>query len=130
MGKLQKLFSILTSILKNTLAITSTSNFLSIKIKFSKYPNVSEAALLEVFYALIRKVGFINESHIPKDIYQVAYELVKDVDSDDTPFVALNTYLNGYLWTGDIPLKDNLRAKGYKNVISTQDLLKMLEKTS
>lgn len=100
------------------------------KDKILKVSKLSESELLEVFYALIRRVAFINESHIPKDIYQFAYELVKDIDPNDTPFVALNTHLNAYLWTGDLQLRDKLKTKGYQNVISTRELLELLETAS
>ena len=45
---------------------------------------------------------------------------------DDLPFVALTSYLEGMLWTGDVKLLNGLRAKGYQKCISTEELLLML----
>jgi predicted nucleic acid-binding protein len=45
---------------------------------------------------------------------------------DDLPFVALTVYLEGLLWTGDFKLLNGLRAKGFTNCITTEELIKLL----
>ena len=47
------------------------------------------------------------------------------IDIDDTDFVAITKYLKGKLWTGDLQLSRGLKAKGFKNVLTTSDILKM-----
>jgi predicted nucleic acid-binding protein len=42
-----------------------------------------------------------------------AYDLCKDVDIKDTPFIALSIELKRPLWTGDKKLKEGLRSKGF-----------------
>lgn len=49
-------------------------------------------------------------------------ELCKDIDMDDTPFVATNDYVRGRLWTGDVKLLNGLTNKGYKRTVTTNEL--------
>lgn len=92
------------------------------KNKILRISKLEEEELLEVLYALLRKIEFVNEFHIPKANYVSAYNLAKDVDADDTPFIALTNALGGYYWTGDRKIYNSLRSRGYENVISTDDL--------
>ena len=49
--------------------------------------------------------------------------MVSDIDPDDIVFVALSLSLNAYLWTGDKALYDGLKAKGFKNILNTRDIM-------
>lgn len=40
----------------------------------------------------------------------------------DTPFVAINDYVRGRLWTGDVKLLNGLTIKGYKRIVTTNEL--------
>ncbi|HIH12377.1 TPA: hypothetical protein HA242_01515 [Candidatus Woesearchaeota archaeon] len=42
-----------------------------------------------------------------------AYDLCKEIDEDDAPFIALALEINGYLLTGDDKLKRGLKIKGF-----------------
>ena len=42
-----------------------------------------------------------------------AFRFCKDVDENDTAFVALTLELNALLWTKDDELKSGLRRKGF-----------------
>ncbi|MBK7098570.1 MAG: hypothetical protein IPH58_09725 [Sphingobacteriales bacterium] len=48
-----------------------------------------------------------------------------DIDIDDIDFVALARYLKGSLWTGDKLLYDGLKAKRFRTVYNTQDIIKL-----
>jgi predicted nucleic acid-binding protein len=74
---------------------------------------------------MLTKFTFINEELISQNDWQKAETLVADIDLDDTDFVALTTYLKGSLWTGDKPLYDGLKAKRFRIVYNTQDLIKL-----
>jgi predicted nucleic acid-binding protein len=68
---------------------------------------------------------------IPHDLvlahhWERAYDLVKDIDVDDDPFVALALHLRCPLWTGDKKLVRGLRRKGFKHVITSEELRKKL----
>ena len=49
-------------------------------------------------------------------------ETCQGIDIDDTPFVAINDYLRGKLWTGDKRLINGLIAKRYRRIVTTNDL--------
>lgn len=51
--------------------------------------------------------------------------LVGDIDLDDTDFVALTRHLKASIWTGDKPLYDGLKAKRFRSVYNTQDMIKL-----
>jgi predicted nucleic acid-binding protein len=54
--------------------------------------------------------------------------MVKEIDVDDTYFVALHLYLGHKLWTSDKKLIAGVEAKGYKIFITTAELRKKLYK--
>lgn len=74
---------------------------------------------------LFKRINFISEELIPEKQWLNAEEIVKDIDIDDLDFVALANFMKGFLWTGDKPLYKGLKAKHFKKVINTQDLVEM-----
>ena len=81
-------------------------------IKSSK---LSESEFYLYFNGIIERIKFIPIDFIGLESRQKAYNLCKDVDIKDTPFVALSIELRIPLWTGDKQLKDGLRLKGFHN---------------
>lgn len=96
------------------------------KDKILKASKLSEQELLEQLYLFIRRVEFINESQFSSEVWQQAKALTDDIDLKDSAFVALTLYTAGKLWTGDKPLYNGLRNKGFKDVVNTKDLINML----
>jgi len=96
------------------------------KDKILKASKLSEQELLELLYLFIRRVEFINESQFSTEIWQQAKALTNDIDLKDSAFVALTIYAGGKLWTGDKPLYNGLRNKGFMDVVNTKDLIDML----
>lgn len=74
---------------------------------------------------MLTKFTFINEELIPQTDWEKAETLIAHIDLDDTDFVALTKHLKGSLWTGDKPLYDGLKAKRFRSVYNTQDMLKL-----
>lgn len=77
-----------------------------------------EASQLQV----LSKINFINEELIDIDIWLAAEELTKGIDVDDTDFVAMTIFLDGYLWTGDKVLYRGLRRRKFNRVLNTAEL--------
>ena len=93
--------------------------------KLKKISKLSDEQL-EISYALIlSKIKFINEEIIPVDIWIFSEKITKDIDIDDTDFVALTRFLKATLWTGDKALYAGLKEISFKKVMNTADLLEL-----
>lgn len=80
---------------------------------------------------IIERITFIEDIFISEKAFENAIDLVSDVDLDDVAFVALNEYLQSYLWTGDKELINGLHNKGYTKTVSTKELFEIyLDKTA
>lgn len=98
------------------------------KSKLMRISKLSELQLEESLFALYNKITFINESLIPKKIWEEAEQLVKDIDIDDIDFIALTKHLKAMLWTGDKALYLKLQKKGFNNILVTSRLLEIRKK--
>jgi len=65
---------------------------------------------------------FLNEGLIPEIEFLQSFEMLKEIDTKDTPFFALTKYLKGILWTGDKVLLNGLKTKKFKSIITTSEL--------
>ena len=79
----------------------------------------------ESSYRIFSAIELISEEIIKKDNWLEAFNIVKDIDEKDTTFVALAMEMQGILWTGDKILIKGLKSKGYQDIYSTNDLLKL-----
>ena len=93
--------------------------------KLLKISKLTDEELHISFEKLLTRLIFINEQLIPENVWQNAEVLVTDIDLDDTDFVALTRYLKGGLWTGDKPIYDGLKAKGFRSIYNTADMIKL-----
>ena len=90
------------------------------KIKdISKY---SDEELERIIILITNKIRFINLRLIPKESYEFAESLTKDIDIDDTEFIALSEHIKGKLWSGDKKLQIGLIKKGWRKFIKTDEL--------
>ena len=62
-----------------------------------------------LLFELTKYIKIIDEDYLPTDYIQKAYNLCKNVDIKDIPFVALSLYLNIPLLTGDKKLINELK---------------------
>jgi predicted nucleic acid-binding protein len=85
------------------------------KERIMGYSKASEADVYEYFSKIIGNIRFINSEFISPKNRKYAYELCKDTDESDSPFIALTIELNALLWTGDKKLKETLIKKGFYN---------------
>ena len=90
------------------------------KEKLLKYTELEEEEFLEVFYSVLKRLKFYDEHTMTVESTKMAYDLCKDIDEKDTPFVALTLELKGQLWTSDNSLKDSLRENGFDSFFETR----------
>ena len=108
-------------------------DFLLIELKnhlprIAKISDLNSKELNSEIEFLKERISFISIEKIPKKYIREAYEIVKDIDIDDTFFVALNIYSGYKIWTTDNILKNGLINKGYNICITTAELRKFLFK--
>ena len=106
----------------------SSCNFMMVEIlknkeKIVRISKLSEDEILVLLAKILNRINFVNEEIIPKTIFRATYDLCNDIDEDDTPFVALTVFLDGYLLTGDKKLIEGLKSKGFERVLSLTDIL-------
>ncbi|MDO4225774.1 MAG: PIN domain-containing protein [Bergeyella zoohelcum] len=78
--------------------------------------------LTKILKNITKNVTFYNEDYISAENLLKALELAKDIDIDDTPFIALHLQSGHKLWTGDLTLANGLKKKGYDICITTNEL--------
>lgn len=94
------------------------------KKKILQIGHFSEEQFAKVYLLILSKITFVEDIVLSTGDLISAYELVKDIDENDAMFVALNTYLNAKLWTGDKKLISGLLRKNYLNTLTTNELYK------
>lgn len=92
------------------------------KSKIIALGGYSEADYAELVYQVLRPLQFISEELIGFEFWQRALDFVREVDMDDIAFIALTEFMDCKLWTGDQKLLKGIRAKGYTNALSTDEV--------
>ena len=87
--------------------------------KISAYSKLAPHQLNQIKQLIVTNLTMVSEELISEQSWIAAYELTKDVDEDDTPFVALAIELDTKLWTGDKALIKGLQNKGADFIINT-----------
>lgn len=90
--------------------------------------NLSPKEFNSHYKFILSKIQFSNLNNIPKKYILQAYEIVKDIDENDTFFVALHQYTKHKIWTTDKALMNGLLKKGYNICITTATLRNTLYK--
>lgn len=85
------------------------------KEKILKYTKMKPGEFRWQFEQLLRVIRFIRDVDVAITSKNKAYQLCKDIDLKDVPFIALSIDLDAPLWTGDKVLKNCLITKGYNN---------------
>ena len=91
-----------------------------------KLTKVTDNELAELEGLITSKITFIDERLLPQELLLKTETLLKLIDPNDTPFVALTTHLEGKLWTGDMQLYRGLISKRFKNILLTSELSLLL----
>jgi predicted nucleic acid-binding protein len=85
------------------------------KDKLIKNSKLNESEFFLYFNGIIERIQFLPVNFISIESRQKAYDLCKDIDIKDTPFIALSIDLNIPIWTGDKKLINGLKLKGFNN---------------
>jgi predicted nucleic acid-binding protein len=79
---------------------------------------LSSADIVAAFHHLAESITFIREAAIPLGTWVEAHRLCREVDPDDTPYIALALHLDAELWTDDAALKAGLTSKGFTRFLA------------
>ena len=90
--------------------------------KIKKIAKINDEEFHETYELIIKNVIILNHAVIPIEIFKQALKICGSIDIDDTAFVALTDYLKGQLWTGDKFLIEGLTKKGFKQIVTTEEL--------
>ena len=91
--------------------------------RLKKISKLSEEQLQISYAQVLSNLKFINEEIIPVEIWLASEEIAKEIDIDDTDFVALTNFLKATLWTGDRALYKGLKKHNFKKLLNTTELL-------
>ena len=83
------------------------------KTRIVSFSKLSESEFYLYFNGVIERINFVPTEFIGVESRQKAYDLCKNIDLSDVPFIALAIDLNIPLWTGDKKLKEGLKSQGF-----------------
>lgn len=92
--------------------------------KISKL-TINEIELIE--NKVTKPIIFMSGIHIPENKWISAENIVLDIDPKDTPYMAFSMFYKCKIWSGDKALRKGLESKGFKNIISTEELFELRE---
>jgi predicted nucleic acid-binding protein len=98
------------------------------RTKIQKRTKLSAEEVEELELIVTKNISFINDGLIPGKMIAETESLLAEIDLNDTPFVALAKHLKAKLWTGDKELVTGLKAKKFKDVITTGELSALFDK--
>ncbi|MDP1588172.1 MAG: PIN domain-containing protein [Prosthecobacter sp.] len=83
------------------------------KERIADASGLSEPELLSLLHSILERIEFIDEDSIRLGSWTESWRLCRDVDENDTAYVALALDQDADLWTGDRVLEVGLRKKGF-----------------
>ena len=83
------------------------------KTRIVSFSKLTDSDFYLYFNGVIERINFVPTDFIGAESRQKAYDLCKNVDLSDIPFIALAIDLGIPLWTGDKKLKENLKSQGF-----------------
>ena len=96
--------------------------------RLKKISKLTDGQLQISFSQILSTLKFINEELIPIETWLAAEEITKEIDIDDTDFVALAKFLQASLWTGDKLLYKGLKEAQFNNLLNTSELVALRKK--
>jgi len=105
-------------------------DFLRIEIqrhhdKLIKISQLTLEQIIESEYQIYKSISFISDEQISDLNWNLAENLVFDVDKKDVSYIAFSKQFKAKVWSGDKVLIKGLANKGFTNFISTNELWDM-----
>ena len=97
--------------------------------KVARLTGATTELIAQVEEVLLATMSTVQAESIDGVHWERAHELVAGIDPKDDHYVALALHLKCPLWTGDKKLIKGLRAKGFKQVHSTEEVRALLKTT-
>ncbi len=91
--------------------------------KLVSLSKLAESDILFLEKMVLSKVNFVDLEVISEESWMKAFQLVKQIDEYDAPFVSLSLNLNTFLWSGDKKLRTGLKRIGYNRIVDSDWLL-------
>lgn len=76
---------------------------------------------------LLRSFAIIPAEYIPISVMEKAFSLVKEIDPNDTVFIATSIFLDAALWTGDKVLYNGLKAKSFQQILNSTEIKDLID---
>ena len=95
--------------------------------KISKISKLSVSEIENVESKITKPIIFMSGIHIPENKWILAESMVHDIDTKYTPYIAFSLFYKCKIWSGDKALRKGLENKGFKNIISTEELFDIRE---
>jgi len=93
--------------------------------KILKISGLEQTDYHRIYELIGSRIRFVNHLLINSHNYQKADQLTGDIDPDDLLFVGLCLQYRCKLWSGDKQLIYGLKKKGFKNIITTDELFQI-----
>lgn len=90
--------------------------------KLIKISKLTLDQLLESEFQICKSINFISDEQISDSNWDLAENLVFDVDKKDISYIAFSEQFKAKVWSGDKALIKGLANKGFTNFISTNEL--------
>lgn len=108
-------------------------DFLRIEIHkhHDKLVQISKLTLVQVLeseFQICKSIHFISDEQISLTNWDLAENLVFDVDKKDVSYIAFSKQFKAKIWSGDKSLIKGLANKGFTNFISTNELWDLRQK--
>ena len=96
--------------------------------KLKKISGLNDSEISFLKRTLFHHIEFIDPEIIRHESWLKGFDLIKNIDEKDTPFIALTLDIEGYLWTGDKKLGSGLKQKGINLTLTTDELFERRKK--
>lgn len=90
--------------------------------KLIQISKLTSEQVLESEFQIYKSIHFISDEQISLTNWDIAEDLVFDIDKKDVSYIAFSKQFKAKIWSGDKALIKGLANKGFTNFISTNEL--------